>query len=535
MAGIKKKAGIFCLRNMENQRRYIGASRNIEFAKKNLLARLADGSHKNARLQMAWKDGGFSFDVVELLPEDASERLSELLAARRQFWIRHFRSDHVRHGYNLEMLKRSWEERREGRENEPSSRHIRELLKPVVSRLDPAIDTAEDRLRHLHGLLDSPDGRALLSYFSSNRYIESQLKGKNDLLCENDYALLGLSKIADYLVFSEQTNNSLEHEYGIRKASSVINASYSGKKELLAGGGADIDVLTKPSDGKMTGRTGASDKQKLFKAEAAQKVGKADIANHRFLKNIDDELVRLSERLGFGLSAERRLERQQGIREHYGKTGLYRLKRMYGDLKKDSVIIKDQLCGTIYFKRIVKSAAKIDYDADTGYFTGYRSGDYVLVSENKLDFSNEKHIFHLLFYYGELHKAFHSKVNSDMYHLLLYIDELIARTAFEPYIEKLLVMKREGYDGEEIARTIQKLYGINWDKSKISRLFNRNIPRMLAETHRLSREEWLYTYKAKGIYKKCSKCRQNKLANESHFGKKADSKDGLHTICRHCR
>jgi uncharacterized OB-fold protein len=47
-------------------------------------------------------------------------------------------------------------------------------------------------------------------------------------------------------------------------------------------------------------------------------------------------------------------------------------------------------------------------------------------------------------------------------------------------------------------------------------------------------EEWFYTFKAKGKYKKCSKCGKIYLAKEKYFGKHPNTKDGLQSICKNC-
>jgi nitrate/TMAO reductase-like tetraheme cytochrome c subunit len=46
---------------------------------------------------------------------------------------------------------------------------------------------------------------------------------------------------------------------------------------------------------------------------------------------------------------------------------------------------------------------------------------------------------------------------------------------------------------------------------------------------------WYYLNEEKGVYKRCSRCGQIKLAHNKYFSKNKTSKDGFYSICKECR
>ena len=88
-------SGIYCWRNILNDKRYIGSTSNLNDRRKRHLRLLTAGNHHSIHFQRAWKLYGpevFVFEVLELCPK------SELLS-KEQKTIDNFNA--IRNGYNI--------------------------------------------------------------------------------------------------------------------------------------------------------------------------------------------------------------------------------------------------------------------------------------------------------------------------------------------------------------------------------------------------------------------------------------------------
>lgn len=91
--------GIYCIRNLKNDKRYIGQSKNISIRFSQHFSDLRAGRHGNEVLQRAWNKYGENSFVKEVLHECLLEDMD--------FWekkyILEFQSDRHAKGYNIEM------------------------------------------------------------------------------------------------------------------------------------------------------------------------------------------------------------------------------------------------------------------------------------------------------------------------------------------------------------------------------------------------------------------------------------------------
>jgi group I intron endonuclease len=91
-----KRSGIYCFRNTDNGKRYIGQSVNIARRKSHHLSRLISGNHRNAHLQASFNkygDSAFEFMVLENAPAD-------MLDIREKSWIAYYKSADPHYGFN---------------------------------------------------------------------------------------------------------------------------------------------------------------------------------------------------------------------------------------------------------------------------------------------------------------------------------------------------------------------------------------------------------------------------------------------------
>lgn len=90
--------GIYAIRNLLDQKLYVGSAMFLERRKKEHFQALRGGYHFNRHLQCAWRRDGeanFVFEVLEIVPDRAD------LIAREQYYIDSLRAYDDSVGYNL--------------------------------------------------------------------------------------------------------------------------------------------------------------------------------------------------------------------------------------------------------------------------------------------------------------------------------------------------------------------------------------------------------------------------------------------------
>ena len=93
--------GIYKIENKENNKVYIGSSKNIENRWKQHKSLLRCGKHHSQHLQYAWNrygEDGFIFEIIE---ENISQ---EELFKREQYWMDKFQSYNPKNGYNISTV-----------------------------------------------------------------------------------------------------------------------------------------------------------------------------------------------------------------------------------------------------------------------------------------------------------------------------------------------------------------------------------------------------------------------------------------------
>lgn len=145
------------------------------------------------------------------------------------------------------------------------------------------------------------------------------------------------------------------------------------------------------------------------------------------------------------------------------------------------------------------------------------------------------HISFLLCYYSILKQECIDDFDSDMYYLLLDLEDLVEETLKdEPILYDLLIWKVDGITNEQIQKQMYWKYGIQHNEQYFSTLWRKRIPKMLVEKAQKKWLLWYYTNEEYGEWKKCGKCGQTKLAHPLFFSKNT-SKDGFYSICKDCR
>lgn len=90
------KAGIYCLQNKRNGKRYIGSSKNLKQRLLTHLHSLEEGIHPNRELQEAFSQDGLNLIILEYI----DNKNKDLLLQREQVWINEFNTTDPMYGYN---------------------------------------------------------------------------------------------------------------------------------------------------------------------------------------------------------------------------------------------------------------------------------------------------------------------------------------------------------------------------------------------------------------------------------------------------
>ena len=211
----------------------------------------------------------------------------------------------------------------------------------------------------------------------------------------------------------------------------------------------------------------------------------------------------------------------------------YRLKQLVKGLRQDQLAAKLALQKPIIFTRLSPTNSQINYYEDTGYSIG--DHDYKQVSYNKIQLSEPSHISNLLKYYSQLRHSTYDAPQSDIRYILDTLDDLIEEAPLHEHFRYILIRRIDGVTYDNLSFELQKEMGLKLSAGYISSIFLNRIPDILSKHYLDSFEEWYYTFKLKGDYKKCNRCGKNFLRTSKYFRKDKKSRDKLSTICKECR
>lgn len=411
---------------------------------------------------------------------------------------------------------------------------INEVFYKGLKKLDYKLEFAEDRTKLVHEILNQLDSDGTLSnYFSSEGFRMKQIKTKNNFLSESEPVSKLLMRFSFFIDFAKFDNQESK-DWEVKDKLPTLSAYKFNRKSDAIGLSEEIQKInSKIIDFDFQNQ--ARKKDKNIRLVPKQTINAKDRREFSELDEYATFLEMLNETLGFvsGTSKKEQLQIHQQIVQSYGDNYLRMLKRIRVELLKELPLIKDRIRGTIYFKKLDKGSPVYDLDCDTGYVN--EQGDYIEISENKIELNNPTHLFALMDNYAELKEGVWDKPDSDLWILLYEFEQLVEKSNLEPYEKDILIYKIDKLTGEEICELINEKYEMELKESNLVRVYSEVIPKKLSNTYDDIYEEWLYTYRVKGEYKTCSKCGEVKLANEKYFSKKKDSKDGLHPYCKKCR
>jgi len=326
-----------------------------------------------------------------------------------------------------------------------------------------------------------------------------------------------LERMADYVLFAKY-NDADDEQWQINRKKDTLT-SYSKQKASTREIGQTHELSGNNANAK-------------YRVPAKRAVTAEDKRQFAYLQAMDHTLVALETRLGYGRSITpgARAQAQHHIAETAGRLKLYRMKRMYAEVKSESLVMKELLRGTFRFANVSRGSTKISLSEDTGYFQGET---YVQVTENKIDLRNERHVYHLIDLYPLLKESCRNRPHSELYAIVFCLEETIEVAVLNEVERAALRLRMEGFTGKEICEQLKEVCGVALSQSRISQMA-KGIARKVVAAYLDRYEEWLYTFKVKGKYKTCNRCNQPKLATDKYFGKDKHKPDGLKYHCKAC-
>ncbi len=365
-----------------------------------------------------------------------------------------------------------------------------EIAKKYIKKLDYTIDNTADRLVKIQQIIIKNDN-LLVDYFD-NKYKSFKSPGKGDL-SDQDPICSALSDLTDYLLYQD------------KKERRRLNDAQKNKNK-------HEEKTDNPEEHKNVLDSKKSQGEYYQIANFQTKIDEADLQKYSELRQLQDARDYLLVKVRKCAPIHR-----------------WKYNKFKNYILNDMKIIKESLSGMISFNAPDFYSTKYDFDCDTGYFD--KNGDYVLVSENKVDFGDRKHLIGIVSVYNDIRAV--RNPDSDVKYITDVFNEIVWKTKLNKEFKLLLKSKQENKTNEEISNILND-NGYISNPPRVSILYRILIDKFI-EAWEAWREDWIYTFKVKGNWKTCIGCSEIKLANERYFSPDSRNLDGWHSFCKKCR
>ena len=211
----------------------------------------------------------------------------------------------------------------------------------------------------------------------------------------------------------------------------------------------------------------------------------------------------------------------------------YMLKKHAIDLRRDQYIIKDCYKMPMHVAPTTRGGGQIDL-----YENRWVDENFEPHSDGLITLFDPKHVSAILCNYTSLKEYTAERFQSDFYYLMEAFDDVMREAlTTQPLLYDLTKMKIAGKSNAEIQEQLDKIYGVRYTVEHISQLWRNKIPKLIAEQEKDNYLIWHFTFKEpeRAVWKKCSKCGQNKLALNRFFSRNNTAKSGFYSQCKRCR
>ena len=371
----------------------------------------------------------------------------------------------------------------------------------ISKQLDYSITATKDRLSLLYSLLmvyntvteEWTPNSFLTSYFST--YYNANIK-QNQPLSHSLPVCYNLSYMAGYILFNKE-----EGDIGV-----VREKTQKGR---------DLKHISLQQVVEEQGEEAVREKETSY-LQVRPTVTAED----------EDKMPELADYTKYIEAVQQQMERAHNSRDRY------KLRQILKEARQDRLAAKMALKPPTTYTQTYSSSC-IDYYEDTKYTND--AGKVIQVSHNKINLDTPKHILELLKHYAQLRHHTYDKVDSDIRYILDTLDEIIEDAPLNKHFRYILIRRIDGATYDVIAHELQEQLGLKFSPAYISSVFTSRIPQILSTYYADSYEEWYYTHREKGDYKKCTRCGTNWLRDAKYYRRDSKSNDGLSTICKVCR
>lgn len=353
----------------------------------------------------------------------------------------------------------------------------------ISDGLNYNIDNVEDRLKLVEDLIEKND-KEITDYYD---YHYNPHINQSGFLSESSKMGKDLESLANYLLYAKDAEPSDE-----------IVTDY--KKKRNSQREASIEKIIKVREHRR--ETAKS----IFKVPKV-KVSKKDRLVYKDLKQTGEVLDNLTKMIKTGKDSNGK---------HINPIEIRRLKWMRTDIQKDEVVMKTEL------KRYIKFQSITPVEKDMNALSYIRFDDIEIIRI-------------LIEEYNELKEYSSEDTFGYMKIILFAFDELMEYTDLKDYMKDVLAWKIEGVAYDDMIEMLQEKYDLKLTRPRLSKMTRETIPYAIVETYKNQKEEWVYTYVFKGVYKTCPSCEENLLATTKYFNPNKTAKSGLRSVCKSCR
>ncbi|MEI7025774.1 hypothetical protein [Paenibacillus sp. y28] len=456
------------------------------------------------------------------------------------------------------------------------------------SQLNFGLVYCEERMKSVNQFFSSKGQRQWFTdYCSSPGFIGQQIKTKVNQLAEDQKQWKAMERIATYLITPEYRNEQHEREFKSDREGRVLNTHrannirYLINRRVLHNGKNNVhqinDGLTILTNNKvkmlklresslhgMAEKLGCQtegkdseiqrlqrnliekkirEKESLRRFKARTRLTPQDM-QLKDVKQIQECIDMLGQKLGYskyGYTPEDRRRIQENIIFHYGRSELFKLKQLYKQLSEQLYEVRDSLRGYIQFKRITSGSTVYNFESDTGYFAdkyehGKRAGegDWIEISNNRIEFNNPSHIKNLLKHYPDLRDSLQFKFEHPLWSILFDFEALLEEVQPQLNQEEQQVLRLycKGFTVHEIYVALKSSV-VYHDEQPIRYAVEQKIPRLLAEAYLSGKEKYISRRNGYAL-KCCTGCSEWLVPSERNFSKDKRKKDGLQSKCKKC-